>query len=179
MVNNKGTANMIKQIKAFAGEYRIAGLKSFRGMEGTGWEGQLFRGDTFIGFVGDDSTGGPVRIECINNIEYQALVKHAASKITDAYERTEMFLDHLANYQFSVKRLQNACKKQVIISAPEAKIQLDGNGVPISYVPLHLKSELTPQLREKIVAKYHDREIWNEDILSFTVPRALSKPKLK
>jgi hypothetical protein len=165
---------MIKQIKAFAGDYRIAGVKTFNGMEGGGWEGQLFRNGNFVGFVGDDATGGPVRIEIRNAIERQALEAHATQVSKSKYERTESFIDDLVNYQINIKRLQNKAKK-IILAIVETNPEVDHNGVPEECTTI--KVEYTPTTRAKVLVKYPNADILNDALLAFDIPRAVRNPK--
>jgi len=165
---------MIKQIKAFAGDYRIAGVKTFNGMECKGWEGQLFRNGNFIGFVGDEATGGPLRIEIRNATEWKALEAHAAQVSKSEYERTESFIDDLVNYQLSVKRLQNQAKK-IILAIVEANPKLDNNGVPQECTTF--KVQYSPLSCTRVLAKYPNAEILNDAILAFEIPRAVRNPK--
>lgn len=166
---------MIEQIKAFAGDYRIAGVKTFTGMEGSGWEGQLFRGDKFIGFVGDDATGGPVRIQVRNGHEMNALTQHAYSKTQDQFERVERFIDDLVNYQLAIKRLQGKAKK-IIIAIIDDQPKVDANGVPVEFNTF--KVEYSPTSRAKVLAKYPNAKIINEELDTFEIPRAARNPKL-
>ena len=41
-------------------EYSVKGVKTFRGMEGTGWECSLYKDGKKIGTVLDDAHGGPL-----------------------------------------------------------------------------------------------------------------------
>jgi hypothetical protein len=165
---------MIDQIKAFAGEYRIAGVKTFNGMEGGGWEGQLFRNGNFIGLVGDDATGGPIRIDINNGVERNALDSYAAKVSKGKYERTESFIDDLVNYQVSVKRLQGQAKK-IILAIVEDNPKVDENGVPQECTTF--KVAYTPQTCVKVLAKYPNAKILNDAILAFEIPRAVRNPK--
>ena len=164
---------MIKQLLAFAGEYRIAGVKTFAGRNGVGWSGQLFRGANFIGFVGDDCDGGPVRIDVKNGHEMNALNAHAYTKMSAQHERTEGFIDELVNYQAQVKKLQSLAKKKILLSSGDDTV--DAHGVPTAFA--QLTAQDTPAVRAKIAAKYPDRQILNDEVNSFTIPRASSKTR--
>lgn len=159
---------MIKQIKSFAGDYRVAGLKFFNGMEGNGWEGQLFRGEHYLGQVGDDATGGPVRINIINSVEYALLEQHAKLKVNSQYESTELFLTYLTMYQDEIKKLKTKAKQMILISSSGGKI--DERGVPDGYT--WIKLEDNPTNRARVLKKYPTAEFLNDDIAKFEVPRA-------
>jgi hypothetical protein len=159
---------MIKQIKAFAGDYRVAGLKFFTGREGYGWEGQLFKGDVYLGRCGDGANGGPVLINVVNGAEFDLLKQHAVSKVDSEYEQVELFLTYLTSYQDSIRKLKTKAKKEILIV--KANVKLDERGVPEGYT--FIKFADNPANRAKVMAKYPDAVIINDEVFEFDVPRA-------
>ena len=56
-------------------EYSVKGVKTFRGMEGTGWECSLYKDGKKIGTVLDDAHGGPLMFYIPQN-EHKILDDH-------------------------------------------------------------------------------------------------------
>lgn len=85
--------------------YTVKGIKKFRGMEGYGFNADLYRDGKKVALVMDEATGGGLRFEWKQNdrIEEALLIAHCATLPNVTYFNTSMkmspdlFVDELVN----------------------------------------------------------------------------------
>jgi len=66
---------MEKSVKNF-GEYHVKNVKTFIGMEGQGFNANLYRGKKLVAFVIDDANGGEARVQWNDRSEEKVLKDH-------------------------------------------------------------------------------------------------------
>jgi len=152
---------MIEALKKFAGEFRLVNIRKTEGMEGAGWLGTIVMSGRVIGDAADYGNGGPCHIKIMRKEDEEALLAHAiaVNKTDFDFEREGMFLENLANYELSVKRLKAQAKKK-LMQSDETK--LDANGVAESYSTWKLLD--TPENRAKVLARYPDVKFLNDEL---------------
>lgn len=111
--------------------YRIKNLKTFRGVEGNGFNATLYLGQKRLGTVIDDASGGPVIFE-ISDADKKALDDYAQSlpdivcpfndhtgKPAVLKNSADLFVSHLVNQVASLKRVKSILRKGTMLAVIE------------------------------------------------------------
>ncbi|SAL76633.1 hypothetical protein AWB71_05284 [Caballeronia peredens] len=162
---------MIEIIKAFAGEFSVAGIENLRGMEGHGFECTLVRAGRVIGRATDWGDGGMVNIDVPRVEDRKALLEHATKIYPDIeYERDGLFISILVDYTQVLKKMKTKAKK-VVVAVDMASKEKDERGVPMGYSVFNGLAN-TPENRAKVRKDYPELTVMNEELekLEFKLP---------
>lgn len=160
---------MIEALKKYAGSYRLGSIKPTEGREGPGWIGLIYMDGRLIGDAADFGNGGMTRIRIEKKEDMDALVAHAKTVnfANLQYEIEGMFLEELANYELSIKKLKARAKKCLMQSDETV---LDRNGVAQSYS--EWKCADTPENRKAILSRNPDIKFLNDELAQWEPVKA-------
>jgi len=148
--------------------YSIKNIKTFTGMEGTGFNATLYREKKRIAFLIDDASGGDVQIQWVdtvkNNSEAVALEQFIAGLPMRMFNETPLnidpqwFVSDLVNDSINTKWLKKHCKTKTIY-----RLKGDSAGEFRT-----IKGVFTPDVKIYILRKYNEQleEIVNERWMS-------------
>jgi hypothetical protein len=102
-------------------EFTVKNIKTFRGMEGIGYNATLYLNDKKFAEVLDDAHGGEVNIECFNKDDYAilsnyvlTLPKWKSGFSEEMYDMTVcLFVENMINKILDAKKLEKAKKKGI------------------------------------------------------------------
>ncbi len=146
--------------------YSVRNVKTFRGMEGGGFNATLYRDGHRIAFVIDDATGGDMRIQWADarsrGAEEKRLLEFLKTLPKERGEDTEydvtpdIFLDALVNQAQAEKRLKRLFEKETLFRLKSDPTDDDKWRV--------INTCFSPGVKAAFVKRYGDRlgEILNE-----------------
>lgn len=148
--------------------YTVKNVKTFRGMEGQGFECSLYKDGKKIGTVTDDAQGGPYRF-FLKKGEEEILQAHAKTlpKLPWGFtphppldpdgmtQDADIVVNNLVEDFLEEKRLRKMCKSKIIFT-------LHSDKGPVAY--WEMKNIFSPKMRTYLQDKYGDdlKEIINE-----------------
>lgn len=102
-------------------EFTVKNIKTFRGMEGTGYNATLYLDGKKFAEVLDDAHGGEVNIDCFNKDDYAilsnyvlTLPKWKSGFSKEMYDMTVgLFVENMINKILDAKKLEKAKKKGI------------------------------------------------------------------
>lgn len=166
---------MIKEIKRFMGEYDLRKIKSWNSREGLGTSAEIYKNGVKIGDVLDEGNGDMVDVYINDKNEDKLLNEYATDKMKSSFEASGMFLMQVADYLDMVKKFKKQCVKSVLLHEKESA--LDEYGVPKTYYTI--KVELNEDVKVKLLKKYPDAIIINEELSQFSLTEKPKTKKLK
>lgn len=111
--------------------YQIKNLKTFRGVEGNGFNATLYLGQKRLGSIVDDASGGPVIFE-ISDADKKALDDYAQSlpdiicsfndhtgKPAVLKNSADLLVSHLVNQAATLKRIKGILRKGTALAIIE------------------------------------------------------------
>ena len=146
--------------------YTVRNIKTFRGMEGEGFNATLCRDGKKIAFVIDDATGGDVQIQWTDagsqGAEEKRLMEFLKKLPKEQSEGIEysvdpgIFVATLVDETATEKRLRRIFRKQTLFRLKEDRTDDDKWRV--------LKAPFSPSVKAQLVKRYGDRlaQVLNE-----------------
>lgn len=136
-------------------KYTVKGIKTFRGMEGQGFNATLYRDGKKVGLVIDEGNGGSFLYEGMTKEEYKILKAQAVEMFPDMkFEQEDMLVARLVDAVLTERQYRKWCKTKTFF---RVKGDAEGEWRNIRY-------EYGPKVEEYIVKKYGDKleEILNK-----------------
>lgn len=161
------------------GDYSVKKIVQFKGMEGTGFNCDLYRGTKKIAFCRDNGNGGEVTIgRWSDKTEEVLLLNHVASllpipfdygngvkkdlKIDEGWFVSDLVARHVIEKE--IKKLKKKCEMATLYRVPMIHRASEYAEWPVEY---------SDKVRASIVAKYPDAEIFNDVLESGQIPSVL------
>ena len=147
--------------------YSVRNVKTFRGMEGEGFNATLYREGRRIAFVIDDASGGDIQIQWANrrtrDVEEKRLLEFLKTLPKDRWEDQEydvtpdVFMATLVDQSQIEKRLKRLFEKKTLFRLREDSTEDDNWRV--------IERPFSPAIKAALVKKYGGRlgQILNED----------------
>ena len=142
-------------------DYSVKGVKSFRGMEGQGFNATLYRGKIKIAFVIDEANGGCYHYDWFNRAEEKILMDYCESLPKEAvYDDMEISVDPdmlvgaLVDKYENDKKFSRLCKTSTVFRL---------KGDPDGQYQVYKKVPFNEAMRKLLMEKYGDTI---EDILN-------------
>jgi hypothetical protein len=142
-------------------DYNVKGVKSFRGMEGYGFNATLYRGKVKIAFVMDEANDGCYHYEWFNRAEdkilrdyCESLPKEAVCDMEIAVD-PDMLMSALVDKYENDKKFSRLCKNSTVFRL---------KGDPEDGYQVYKKVPFNEAMKKLLVEKYGDtiEEILNE-----------------
>jgi len=142
-------------------DYNVKGVKSFRGMEGYGFNATLYRGKIKIAFVIDEANGGCYHYDWFNRAEDKILRDHCESLPKEVVYDMEIAVDSdmlvgaLVDKYENDKRFSRLCKKSTLFRL---------KGDPDDGYQVYKNTPYNEFMKKFLIDKYGDtlEEILNE-----------------
>ena len=142
-------------------DYNVKGVKSFRGMEGQGFNATLFRGKVKIAFVINEANGGCYHYDWFNRAEDKILRDYCESLPREVvYDMDvpvdpDMLVGALVDKYESDKKLSRLCKTSTLFRL---------KGDPEDGYQIYRKVLYNEAMKKFLTEKYGDtiEEIFNE-----------------
>lgn len=142
-------------------DYNVKGVKSFRGMEGQGFNAILYRGKIKIAFVIDEANGGCYHYDWFSRAEEKILRDHCESLPTQAIYDVEiavdpdMLMSELVDKYENDKKFSRLCKISTLFRL---------KGDPEGQYQVYKKVPFNEAMKKFLQEKYGDalEEIFNE-----------------
>ena len=142
-------------------DYNVKGVKSFRGMEGYGFNATLFRGKVKIAFVIDEANGGCYHYDWFDRAEDKRLRDYCETLPKEAVYDMEIAVDPDILVSELVERYEND-KKFSRLCKVSTLFRLKGD--PEGQYQVYKKVPYNEAMKKHLVEKYGDtvEEILNE-----------------
>jgi hypothetical protein len=125
--------------------YSIKNLKTFRGMEGQGFNLTLYRDGIKVATVDDDANGGCFHFHWFDRNEESILKKHCESLPNcGPFEIMDAFVDELVNDALLSKKMLSSLKKKTLFVMNELLYTVNAPYTPELGVRLQARYLLTP-----------------------------------
>ena len=155
------------------GTYEVKNVKSFMGMEGYGFNANLYRGKKKIAFVIDSGNGGCLDIDWVDRDEEAILEAHintlpkVTTEVGDLNVDADWFItDCVSEWerQRDIRKMKRQCETKILFHSSEHKRGVYGI----------INATYSTKLGDAIRKKYgNDIEIFNEVFADGKIPSVL------
>jgi len=159
-------------------DYSVKKIVQFEGMEGAGFNCDLYRGTKKVAFCRDNGNGGDVTVRWSDKTEEELLLTHVASlppipfdyggglkkdlKIDEGWFVSDLVAKR--GMEKELKKLRKKCEKATLYRIPNKHRTNEYTEWPVIY---------SDKARASIVAKYPDAEIFNDVLAKGQIPSVL------